>query len=400
MKTSPENTLASPDKSISVSDVIVPIRSAEYSTHLFVDGNGGEVIFAKDSSETEYSHKPPKLETLIAYAAEQYADGSLRKVADRIARKEYDDETNLYADVLAAALLIGKDGNPNKQFNRNAIEEFFAFCSGNADAVQSLLERSLHLEDLYELRKNKVYEQSKKHSEEFGGSIELDPKDILLVHVTNHEPELDSNGNVVLRPTGYYEDIARATIHFTVNSTVKNHLFGNAWQDKDRYVTLVSLSDLLNNGTVPTLVNGVDTYFAVSPGDKLVLPNAVVIHDPTKENEELDKVADDAIRQKGALDVYTASPHYLEGGTAVRATDFSNALAELAIKIGSIPGPLHIDTAVSNLETAFVSSSVEQSDIFVETYLASPIEAIRWAMLHGQLPTLHKIANEDDGIFY
>jgi hypothetical protein len=402
MPTNHEQLATNIDRAVQIQavDTLVAVDETSYATRAYMDSTGNSVVYAKDASfESEFAHISPKLANVLMFAATIYNDDNLRAVATKIENKEFDYETNLYADILAAALLIGTDGLPNKEFNTHALDEFFAFCSGDEHMVQSLLFRSLHLEDMYEVRKAKAQEQSTRHAAEYGSTVEVDPSDIVLVHVTNHEPVLDENGNVIVRPTGNYEDVARATVHFTVNSIVKNHASGNAWQGEDRYTLVVNLADVLKQGSVPTVIHGVDTYFAINPGENLVLPNAVIIHDPAKSDEAIDAEVYDAIKQKGASEVYKAGQHYLEGGYEIRAVDFTKGLAELAVRLDAIPGSLHIDSQEGRLETAFITSSIVQENIFVDTYLSNPLEAIRWAMLHGQFPTLHRVPSKDDDMF-
>jgi len=114
--------------------------------------------------------------------------------------------------------------------------------------------------------------------------------DIFIVHQTSYEPEIDEDGNTVLRPTGDFEQnhleqdkpsedqsginphYDRSTIHFATNAVVSGHGARPTPSGKT-YAIIVPLRDVLdaNPGALENLLV-VDTWFSPPIGEGLKIP--------------------------------------------------------------------------------------------------------------------------------
>jgi hypothetical protein len=120
----------------------------------------------------------------------------------------------------------------------------------------------------------------------------LSVDDLYLVHETTYEPQYDSDGNLVIRPTGDYPmldengqpllddngrpwDTYRGTIHFSINHRVSGHQQRETPEASN--VIMIPLKDVIaaNPGALDNLY-GVDTYLTPPPGEPLKLPASAV----------------------------------------------------------------------------------------------------------------------------
>jgi hypothetical protein len=67
--------------------------------------------------------------------------------------------------------------------------------------------------------------------------------------------------------------IPHETTHFTINHTVKSHLMGQF----EGTLLVAGLDDMMRANGSPAALNGVDTYWASSPEEPTLMPNATVI---------------------------------------------------------------------------------------------------------------------------
>ncbi|MBO5833947.1 MAG: hypothetical protein J6R22_03265 [Alphaproteobacteria bacterium] len=100
----------------------------------------------------------------------------------------------------------------------------------------------------------------------------------LCVHATNYMPQQNATGDYFIQTTAMAtnNEIARATIHVTLNQIVYSHMSGN-W-DSAPFVILAPYNDVVEINGKPSMVASEDTYFIPNPDTGLVLPkNACII---------------------------------------------------------------------------------------------------------------------------
>ena len=102
--------------------------------------------------------------------------------------------------------------------------------------------------------------------------IMADTNNWCCVHTTSYMPLQDKKGNIIIPSTAMATggNIARNTVHFTLNHIVESHNDGN-WDDLP-YVIFVKYNDVVKNNGEPVGISLVDTYFSTDIDTGLVLP--------------------------------------------------------------------------------------------------------------------------------
>jgi hypothetical protein len=189
--------------------------------------------------------------------------------------------------------------------------------------------------------------------------------DLFLVHETAYPPQFDADGNVLLRPTGdYNERYPRTSLHFAVNHVVEGHM----WRQGDgaQHAIVVRLQDVLdqNPGTLDCLYT-IDSYLSPMPGEALVLPAAAVrtisysdimaAVGPSTADESVQEVKATAVHdamttiQRSLTGDPDARVLRFPGGTHYSSSSADRRLAELADELGVTTG-IHQNHASSRFE--------------------------------------------------
>ena len=190
-------------------------------------------------------------------------------------------------------------------------------------------------------------------------------EDLFLVHETAYPPQFDESGNVLLRPTGDYDERApRTSIHFAVNHVVEGHM----WRQGDgaQHAIVVRLQDVLdqNPGSLDCLYT-IDSLLSPMPGEPLVLPAAAVrtINYADIKSSQGSATSDGSIQDAKATAVHnamttiqrtlTGDPEAtvlsFPGGMHYSSSSADRRLAELADELGVVSG-LHQNLASSVFE--------------------------------------------------
>lgn len=118
---------------------------------------------------------------------------------------------------------------------------------------------------------NQYPEKVEKTGEQYMG---VDHADLTLVRVQRGIDGLDVNGkNLVLNHKMENPDSVRNTMHFTLNSVVKDHAYGNF--DESKFAFIANLSQTSQENSISG-VSPADTWFHAKD-NKIVLPNATLI---------------------------------------------------------------------------------------------------------------------------
>jgi len=114
----------------------------------------------------------------------------------------------------------------------------------------------------------------------------LSVDDLFLVHETPYEPEVDEDGNLILRPSGdygatmpmgtestgyYYIPLNRGTVHFALNHIVSGHS-ARETPESSRAIVIPLREFIKHNPDALDNLYGVDTYASAAPGSGLVIP--------------------------------------------------------------------------------------------------------------------------------
>ena len=385
--------------------------------------NGETIVFTGSSEKKEdvLQHMPEgckavsaNAKEVVEFARRHNSDPYIASLYESITSENYTQETLDYFDAVIAAMCLDQDGEPLAELNTDALGDVLAGLLGDEEKQGEIALKVGQLRDYRTVYSQSVIKRQrddhKKYLEkfpEYKNIPELAPENVVLVHVTKYEPQTDEQGNIIIYPNANYDitnedgttsdsQIARGTIHFTVNSRVENHMYGNHWEGDENYVIISNLGSLLEHGEVPVAANEVDTYFESSPGDPLVMPGAILLKPIKGESFEDHKIrVQNAMRQEGAKDIFVAGEHYLRGtsnGTHEKAEDFQKAFSAMCIKEGIRKEGVHMGTQDVLVESAFYGNSVLDSEcIKPETFMRACAANQRWAACNGVLPTAKRV---------
>lgn len=197
--------------------------------------------------------------------------GESRKLATN---KRLDDTANALIDRVIAL----KAQLPEKSHHAEAL--LLLALQGDQKA-RDLLDQTLKIQE----KKDQV------NREQVGGAIKewvegrsgptLNLNELIAVHVTRFYPKKGQNG---LEMSSTFDgtdwQVPRDTVHFSLNHPVEAHMFGN-WDDTPIAV-IAPLDKMIGVNGKPLVLNTVDTFFEVSPGTRIKLPEGSVIVRPDK----------------------------------------------------------------------------------------------------------------------
>jgi TP901 family phage tail tape measure protein len=225
----------------------------------------------------------------------------------------------------------------DEAYNLDGLSTVIRSLSGDRGAGRIVSSRTSQLLNIIEKNKAKNYETLPGG----GGTDIADPSKISAIHSTSHEIVRDKKGNIILRPAGeYLSNTSRGSVHFSLEDTVKSHLYGQ-WANTNKKI-VSPLSDMMKNNGMPYNINSTDTWWMRNPGESLKISNAAVVSPYT----DLGKYTEELV-QRG---LFTPKPnnmmppemvvdkinkevlHMLPIGTAGQSTSFWDDIALKAAK--------------------------------------------------------------------
>ncbi|MBC7707790.1 hypothetical protein H7Y63_01040 [Polaromonas sp.] len=349
-------------------------------------------------------------------------DPALSELQDEIAQKKYSEKGLLLLDSIAAATMIGPDGNFQKYFDSDGYALVLSSLAGNHDARAALRDR---LESYRDIRAQDTAVALEKNAQSFAaqaayyeGVEALDPEHLVLVHSTSHAVETAPEGSAILYPASAKRDDEwpRPSLHFTVNAEVTSHV-GGSW-DHSNSLIITNLKKAIERNGVPHTACDVDTFFNVNPGDSLQLPDPTIL--TSRSEGELittegntvtyahkDKYTEDemqtlnimanqlgfktedsdspalllrkialwqAISGQGADELVTAGAHY------VQDEGFQKSFYKMAHELGGVRNfGLHANTVESSLPNAMASKQIDGSFTEFDPAFGDPVTNYRLA---------------------
>ncbi len=215
---------------------------------------------------------------------------ALRNLRAQFSRGQVTDEVLDFTDTIIAGKVVNASGEirTDKNFEGEAL--MVQALSGDVAALAELQKRQ---QVLSEIDKQQDAERIKQLQDQIPemkarlaqmGEPEMEVKDLALVRLARTEPEKES-GKLVLR-SAYDSDPStlRRTVHFAVNRTVTGHGGSNDWT-ACQIVTISPLGEAIELNGKPRSMNVSDTYFDLSPGKALKMPEKTVVIKPGKLGE-------------------------------------------------------------------------------------------------------------------
>jgi hypothetical protein len=112
---------------------------------------------------------------------------------------------------------------------------------------------------------NSAAEQQSEHLAHF------EFEDVFWVREIDHLPEIDQDGNAVMRPAGDFIDTKRGSLHGALNGRAMGHMFRSG--ESASHVMVARLSDIVAaNPDAIDMLYTVDSYFTPPPGEGLTIP--------------------------------------------------------------------------------------------------------------------------------
>ncbi|MBI3366551.1 hypothetical protein HY041_02910 [Candidatus Roizmanbacteria bacterium] len=205
-------------------------------------------------------------------------DKNLREIRRDFARGSISNEAQEFMDRIIAGDIIDDNGelNLNSSHAGEAIS-VLAFLR-NQDAIQLLRQKQNELKEIDEERVRRLEDEAKATAIE--GEEALKMEDLVGIHLTRYRPKM-INGHMEIQSTfdATKGRLPWNTVHFYLNSSVVSHETGN-WEDA-KYGVITPLNKLIESNHRPLVVNTGDTFFEVSPGKTLKLPEDAVLVRPS-----------------------------------------------------------------------------------------------------------------------
>ncbi len=99
----------------------------------------------------------------------------------------------------------------------------------------------------------------------------FDLEDVYWVREIDHLPEIDQNGDAIMRPAGDFIDTKRGSLHGALNGRAMGHMFRSGAEAS--HVVVARLSDIVAaNPDAIDMIYTVDSYFTPAPGEGLKIP--------------------------------------------------------------------------------------------------------------------------------
>ncbi|NLB11958.1 hypothetical protein GX830_01100 [Candidatus Dojkabacteria bacterium] len=204
-------------------------------------------------------------------------DERLPKMREEIARGEYSESSLALIDALLATNFMDYTGYSGKQNNDGEAIVLLSLL-GNSQA-QAYVEDTVKI--MQDLNKEKIIE---KQNIEYKDALRVE--DLCAVHATRYSPKSERNGYSVrstFDSTG--GKLFRNTIHTSLNHKVSDHMLGQ-WGDAG-YVLISPFQSMMKANGLPTLLNTVDTYWTVNPGETVQFEDATLVKPAGSEIDTL-----------------------------------------------------------------------------------------------------------------
>jgi hypothetical protein len=189
------------------------------------------------------------------------------------------EEKLKFLDDLTASVSINKRGNQTALEQTDGFAMMLSSLTGNKKATSIIDYKTSKLYDI--VAQNKTLRQKTLSSERIlGKEGPIDISNVPTIHSTSYPIVRDKAGNITLRPLGDYnrgsdKSYPRASLHFTLEDTVKSHLFGQWGTAQKKIVS--PLSSMIKDNGLPYQLNSTDTWWMRNPGQPLTISNASVI---------------------------------------------------------------------------------------------------------------------------
>lgn len=236
------------------------------------------------------------------------SDEKLKNLLANIKDKNFGEDEVNFLDSIIASMAIDDAGKISEVEQTSGLALVLSALSGNKKAQKIVDDKIKAFQNSVKKSQDEELRRNKELGKTPGGPKAEPAKynELVAVHSTAYDFTRNADGTVSLNPNAYYTSgSARSSIHFTINAEVKSHL-GGQWNDTNKLIVTNTEKIVKANGK-PASLSPIDSWWKVSPGKKLELPNASVVNpfiDETAYVKEL--------RQRGLIGPGEKTPVIVE----------------------------------------------------------------------------------------
>lgn len=194
-----------------------------------------------------------------------------RKIIDELKERRIGEGGSRMIDALLAGNIIDEKGEVREKDQHEGEALYLLSLMGDKEAEECLGEKAARLKEMDAQGERGVEQELPTREKEL-------LEGLVCVHTTSSFPQ---DGEVMTTFDGSGGEERRITIHFTENYLVERVEIRNQWYGVP-FVIIVPFKEMMALNGAPLVLNQDDTYWEVSPGQRLKLPESVAIVRPGK----------------------------------------------------------------------------------------------------------------------
>ena len=183
-----------------------------------------------------------------------------------------------FLDNVYSAIAINRKGGKGKTENTDGFAEILSSLNGNQNATNLVNFKTGSLRSIVEENAARERDVTKQMFGGLNSSVTPDLSSHSIIHSTQYPIVRNADGDPILYTHGTHNldgVHSRASIHFTVDAPVADHLAGSWAPTNTKIVS--PLSSVLDKNGLPYNFKSIDTWWMKNPGEALVMPDASVI---------------------------------------------------------------------------------------------------------------------------
>lgn len=251
------------------------VKSAS-ENHTPLDQNSFRLMEAKKAGNTLFFVENTPVHILdlafhLGLGGSQWRNARQKAAFERI----YTPEVIDLIDDCIAGTVVDDEGKVGKRKDQKGEALAILALLGDKEAREILDKKKDVITGLDEERDKRYKEFFEKRYEDLLKEGAAMPRGIQwATHVTSYKPQVTEQG-VLLRSSfdGTNGAMTRNTIHFSLNGAISDAFGGGGWENMP-FVISGNLSKIRDVNGNPVMINEIDTYFLVNPGQQLFIPDA------------------------------------------------------------------------------------------------------------------------------
>ncbi len=188
--------------------------------------------------------------------------------------KIYTNEVIDVLDDMIAGTVINNEGSLVRRQDQRGEALAVLALLGDNDARETLDKKKDVMLRMDEEKDKQHKEFAERRYRELLAEGRRLPDKVLATHVTKYKPMITEKGVLIQSSfDGTNGVMTRNTIHFSLRGPISGAFGGGDWEAMP-YVVTGDLSKIRDVNGNPLMINEIDTYFLVNPGQPLLIPEA------------------------------------------------------------------------------------------------------------------------------